>query len=285
MASDAASASASAPAPAPAPSPYELPASERYAHRVFLDAVLPLVKVIKDDVPALDKGFAGLSGTVQVSVRMLDGSVTATHFVVEDGAVHVVRGVAPSRPGVELAFGSVQKFNAFFRGSMTALPRIRGVRSPRLLVAFFRVLLKLSALLGASDPPKDEGTKKLAVKCFYYLLSSGISQLNKAGHPEVTKWARTSPDRVYAWSVDGYPDVAAYIRVKAGKTKASRGAYQRAKPFFTMRFDNLDSALGILLEKDDLLESTAKEKLIMEGAPEFGAQIGAFMMLVGSLAK
>jgi hypothetical protein len=34
-----------------------------------------------------------------------------------------------------------------------------------------------------------------------------------------------------------------------------------------------------------MLRSTAEEKLIMEGAPEFGAQIGGFMMLVGEYAK
>jgi hypothetical protein len=34
-----------------------------------------------------------------------------------------------------------------------------------------------------------------------------------------------------------------------------------------------------------MLASAAAKKLIMEGAPEFGAQIGSFMMLVGSYAK
>ena len=52
-----------------------------------------------------------------------------------------------------------------------------------------------------------------------------------------------------------------------------------------MRFDSLPSALGILLSTDDMLESTKKGKLIMDGAPEFGAQIGDFMMQVGDYAK
>ena len=85
--------------------------------------------------------------------------------------------------------------------------------------------------------------------------------------------------------MDNEPTVSAYIRVKAGKTKAGRGVYKRAMPFFTMRFDSLDSALGILLSTDDMMESTRQSKLIMEGAPEFGAQIGEFMMLVGAMAK
>jgi len=56
-------------------------------------------------------------------------------------------------------------------------------------------------------------------------------------------------------------------------------------PFFTMRFDSLDSALGILMSIDDMLASVRSGKLIMDGAPEFGAQIGEYMMLVGALAK
>jgi len=125
----------------------------------------------------------------------------------------------------------------------------------------------------------------LLVKCFFYLLSSGISQLNKQGHEGVHNWALKSPDRVYAWAVNGYPELSAYIRVKAGKTRAGRGEYKRALPFFTLRFNNLDSALGILMSLDDMLEATKAGRLIMDGAPEFGAQIGEYMLIVGDYAK
>ena len=56
-------------------------------------------------------------------------------------------------------------------------------------------------------------------------------------------------------------------------------------PFFTMRFDNFDSALGILMQTADMLESVKEGKLIMDGAPEFGAQLGDFMMQVGAYAQ
>ena len=56
-------------------------------------------------------------------------------------------------------------------------------------------------------------------------------------------------------------------------------------PFFTLRFDSFKSALGTLLGTDDMLESTKSGKLIMDGAPEFGAQIGDFMMQVGAYAQ
>ena len=143
----------------------------------------------------------------------------------------------------------------------------------------------MANLLGMTTIPEDEATKRLLVKCYFYLLSTGISTLNKMGHEKVHDWALKSPDRVYAWAVEGEPSVSAYLRVKAGKTKAGKGEYKRAMPFFTMKFDCLDSALGILMSIDDMLESTRQGKLIMEGAPEFGAQIGEYMMLVGGLAK
>ena len=151
--------------------------------------------------------------------------------------------------------------------------------------AFLMTLLKMSSLLSATEPPKDEETKELMVKCFFYLLSSGISQLNKMGHADIHDWASKSPDRVYAWAVNGYPQISAYLRVKAGKSRAGRGEYKRAMPFFTLRFDSLDSALGILLGTDDMLEAVKKGHLIMDGAPEFGGQIGAYMLEVGALAK
>ena len=49
-----------------------------------------------------------------------------------------------------------------------------------------------------------------------------------------------------------------------------------------MRFADLDSALSILLQTGDFLTLTAEKRLILEGAPEFGAKIGDFMQLVGS---
>ncbi|MFR5040378.1 MAG: hypothetical protein ACLTDA_11050 [[Eubacterium] siraeum] len=54
-------------------------------------------------------------------------------------------------------------------------------------------------------------------------------------------------------------------------------------PFFTLRFDNFDSALGILLGTDDMLEAVKTGHLIMDGAPRFGSQIGTYMLEVAAL--
>lgn len=58
--------------------------------------------------------------------------------------------------------------------------------------------------------------------------------------------------------------LAAYIRVKAGNSKASRGLYKRAMPFFCLAFRDVDSALGTLLQVDDLFEASCSGKTIME---------------------
>ncbi|MBR6531316.1 MAG: hypothetical protein IKT61_02320 [Clostridia bacterium] len=259
-------------------------------NKIFLNAALPLLKVIANDVPSLAKKFEKVHCIYQVSA--LDPSAPegkyATHFTVNEGEWKVCADKVASNAHIELEFKSMEQMNAFFKGKIgpSTLPKMKGVlKKPVEFAAFMMVLLKMSSLLTITQAPEDEDTQKLAVKCFFYLLSSGISQLNKHGHEGVHDWASKSPDRVYAWAVDGYPEVSAFLRVKAGKTRSGRGTYKRAMPFFTMRFDSLPSALGILLSTDDMLESTKRGKLIMDGAPEFGAQIGDFMMQVGDYAK
>ncbi|MCM1364768.1 MAG: hypothetical protein NC122_05455 [Faecalibacterium sp.] len=268
-----------------------------FTNKIFLNAALPLVKTIATDVPSLAKCFEHAHAVIQVSAlcdEVPEGKV-GMHFVVngdvekdgEKGTEWLVHTCLTKDPQIELEFKSVEALNGFFKGNITlgAIPKIHGIKKAGTLVSFVRVLLKMSSVLTAKEAPKDVKEQELMVKCFFYLLSSGISQLNKAGHEDVHNWALKSPDRVYAWAVDGNPQVSAYIRVKAGKTRAGRGEYKRAMPFFTMRFDSYESALGILLGTADMLESVRQGKLIMDGAPEFGGQIGTYMLTVAGYAQ
>jgi hypothetical protein len=284
-----------------------------YATRIFLNAALPLLKPIVEAKSGLAKSFKGKSGVVQVSALLgpheaeyeaLFGETApakaapakagpakagpakaGTHFLVEDGVLTVAKGLHAS-PNVELEFPSLEALNGFFSGKSKKLPKMKGAfASPGLFVATMKALLSMASALGAKSAPAEEGERDLLVKLYFYLLSSGISQLNKAGHPAVAKWAKTSPDRVYAWAVEGKPELSAYVRVKAGNTRAARGVYERSKPFFTMSFDSSASALGILLGTDDMIESTATSKICMLGAPEFGAMLGDLMQLVANFAK
>ena len=264
-----------------------------YTNKIFLCGALPLLKTIVADVPSLKKKFEKVHCIYQVSCLDPDApeGKWATHFMVngDEWLVHAnkVAYRVKNQKFVELQFKNVESMNAFFKGKIgpATLPKMIGLNNVYEFGVFMMALLKMSSLLTATKPPEKEEDKRLTVKCYFYLLSSGISTLNKMGHPEIHDWTSKSPDRVYAWKVDGEDSVSAYIRIKAGKSKAGRGEYKRALPFFTMRFNNLDSALGILMSIDDMLESVQKGKLIMDGAPEFGAQIGAYMMEIGAMAK
>ena len=264
-----------------------------FTNEIFLCGALPLLKTIVADVPSLQKKFEKVHCVYQVSCLDPDApeGKWATHFVVngDEWLVHAnkVAYKVKDQKFVELQFKNVESMNAFFKGKIgpATLPKMIGLTNAYEFGVFMMALLKMSSLLTATKPPEKEEDKRLTVKCYFYLLSSGISTLNKMGHEAIHDWTSKSPDRVYAWKVDGEDSVSAYIRIKAGKSKAGRGEYKRALPFFTMRFNNLDSALGILMSIDDMIESVQQGKLIMEGAPEFGAQIGGFMMEIGDMAK
>ena len=264
--------------------------TEFLTNKIFLCAALPLLKTIVADVPSLNKKFKHIHCIYQVSCLDPDAphGKYGTVFQVNGDEWVVKADKLCTNPMVELEFPSVEALNAFFKGQIgpKTLPKMKGVvKYVKYFVPFLMALLKMANLLGLKEPPEDEETKRLLVKCYFYLLSTGISQLNKHGEEEIHAWAMKSPDRVYAWAVNGEESVSAYIRVKAGKTKAGRGVYKRAMPFFTMRFDCLDSALGILMGTADMLEFTRQSKLIMDGGPEFGAVLGDFMMKVGAMAQ
>jgi hypothetical protein len=87
---------------------------------------------------------------------------------------------------------------------------------------------------------------------------------------------------VYQIVVDG-TDIAAYLRVKAGKSKAGRGKYTRRSPFVTMRFNGLDGAIAVLLRDAEFVEAVDKGYVSVEGAPEYAAQMNNFMMRIQAL--
>lgn len=258
---------------------------------VFLMAVVPVLKPIIAARPKLSQSFAERTAVVQISALTEHGSSIdgrpnrlATQLVIVDGEVGIKLGAHPA-PNLELEFSSLTRLNTFFTGGL-ALPRIRGLLGNfGLLIATIRALLAMASLLGTKEPPEDLATQRLLTQCLFYLLTTGISQLNRAGHPRIRKWANSQPDRVYQLQVTGSAELAAHIRVKAGRTRAARGCYERSKPFFAMAFDSPRSALGILLDVDDMIESTITSRIVMQGAPEYGAELGDLMQLIGDYTK
>lgn len=259
----------------------------RYTNKIFIAGALPLLKTIATDVPEMAKKFEGVNAVYQVSAMLNAQDKEAVHFIVENGQWSCKLGeyFGQEKIDAELQFSTIEKMNEFMKGKMSSLPKFKIGSFPKFL-KFMAVLLKMSSLLNIAEPPEeDEALCLLLCKLYFYLLSSGISQLNKMEHPEIHSWALKSPDRVYQWAIEGHPECTAYMRVKAGKTRAGRGEYKRSKPFFCMKFDTAAHALMILLGTGDMLQMTKDKQLIMEGAPEFGAMIGDYMMIVGDLAK
>jgi hypothetical protein len=163
-----------------------------YSNRVILNSVLPLFKVLVESKPELARGFAGKNAVVQFSAVNGEDK-TATHFVIKNGVWTVVLGTT-EKPEVEFEFKSISDFNNFFKGKSLKLPKIKGLRHLGIVIPTFKTLLTLSKVMGAKITPESEEEKDLLVKMFFYLLTSGISQLNKAGHPVISNWVAKSPD-------------------------------------------------------------------------------------------
>lgn len=262
---------------------------DKYALRIFFFSALPLLKVIAETDPAFSKKFAGKSFVFQVSVLSPEFGKTgklATHFVVENGAwtTHVCETHAS--PDIELEFSEVKKFILFFTGKGMPLPKMKGVlKNFGKFVSILLTLLRMAGLLQAKDAPAKPFDQELLVKLYFYLLSNGISQLNKVGHPDMRKFTEQSPDRAYAFAVTGYDDLQAWVRVRQGSSMAGRGQYMRSMPFLTMRFDTPMHALNILMSKADMMEYMKSGYLTIEGAPEFGAALGDLLLTVGYYAQ
>jgi len=258
---------------------------EYYSNMLFLRSVLPVLKTVVEGKKSLKKAWTGKSGICQIRCLTEEGH-DGTHFIINNGEWTVEKGLSEKKADVELVFTNRSHLNQFFKGKQLPFPVMKGVFAKGgIFLLFMKTLITMGGILASKAPPKEEEDQKVLVKCMFNLLSNGISTLNKLKHPEVHPWVKKSPDRVYAWRVDDHEDLSAYIRLKAGNSRAARGIYKRSMPFFTMRFDCVQSALGILLDTDDMLASTMKGKLIMEGGPEYGAQLGDKMLLIGSLIQ
>lgn len=254
-----------------------------YANKILLYAVLPVVKVIVENRENFAKSFAGKNGVVQFSA-LDDGVKSGMHFVIENGSFTVKLETA-EQPDLEFEFPNIAHFNSFFTGKTKKLPKIRGMRHAGLLIAVLKVLLYMPGLLLTSKPHEKQEDKELYTKLMFYIATSGISQLNHAGHPTVAAWTKYSPDRIIQMEVRDRPEFAAYLRVRLGKTKAARGKYARSKPFLTMLFDSVDSAMRIVMGVEDMISATEKGHVVLLGPPEIGVEVGGLMFLVAAYTK
>jgi len=243
-----------------------------------IKAVFPVLKVLLKDDPKTAAKFKDVNANVVFRAKHDSGFIGA-NLIFNDGEL-IVEPEPVENGDVIFTFGTVAKMNTFLKGGV-ALPSIKGFTNIKLLVNFVSTLLMLKLMM-PDVRPKDEHKKYLKVKLALYMVSTALSKLNKSGHSEMLAWTGRQPDRVYQLSVEG-TDIAVYLRVKAGKTKAGRGLYKRKRPFVHMKFSSIDGALKVLLKDVEFVEAVDKKYVAIEGSPEYAANINDFMMTIQSL--
>ncbi|HNR30115.1 MAG TPA: hypothetical protein PKI11_04445 [Candidatus Hydrogenedentes bacterium] len=256
---------------------------ELLAARIICRAVLPVIKVMIEDNPKLGRKFQGVTAKVQFVAEDPAGPVGA-YLQFTDGAFEVVQGLAED-PDLVFRFANVAKMIGMFAGKpvLPSLgPLLKGlVTKPGLLINVFGVLLGMKLLMPTAKPKTPE-MARLKVKMTLYMVSTALSQLNKGGDPDMIKWTEKQPERIYQWSVKD-TDIACYLKIKAGQTKAGRGEYTRRKPFVHMIFRDIDAALAVLSNSVDTVSAIGMGLVENDGSPEYGGKIGDFMLKIAGM--
>ena len=257
--------------------------------KLFFNAAFPVMQVVLDDDPAMNARFRNVKATVQICAR--DGSPSkeggelyACHLVFDNGKLTVVQAPA-EKPDITLSFSSLAKMNTMFRGG-AALPSIKGFSKPGLLIKIFSLLMSLMIMMPTSRP-KDPVKQRLKVKMSLYMITRALSTYNKLGNPEMAEWCSRQPDRIYQFIVDKYnskpgdePEIACYLRVKAGKSKSGHGVYIRRSPFVMFHFSSVKGALQVLLKDVAFVEGVEKGCVEVIGSPEYAMNLNDFMAVL-----
>jgi hypothetical protein len=247
--------------------------------RIFLRALFPVMKVPLHDDPKMTKKFTGVNARIQFVAKDSNGDIGA-YLNFTDGELEIVQGVH-EKPDIAFMFSSVSKMNAMLAGKLV-IPRIKGIYKLGLFIKVLALFLSLK-VLEPDAKPKDPLKRRLKVKMTVYMITTALSQYNKGGDPEMVKWTSKQPERIYQISVTGEDDIAGYFKVKAGKSKAGRGFYTKRRPFVHMKFNGIDGALPILLNEVNMVEAVRDGLLSLEGSPEYGRDIGNFMVRLQDL--
>ncbi|MDR1788692.1 MAG: hypothetical protein LBR16_09655 [Treponema sp.] len=250
--------------------------------RLFFKAAFPVMQVVLDDDPKTRAKFQGLRAVVQIGARDAGGLV-ACHLVFDGGHVTVTEGPADA-PDLTLTFSSVAKMNTMFRGG-AALPAIKGLRHLGLLVKVLGLLMSLMLMMPSSRP-KDPAKQRLKVKMSLYMITRALSSYNKLGNPDFAEWCRRQPDRIYQFLVDPDPalgetePVAAYLRVKAGRSKSGHGVYTRRTPFVLFHFSSVKAAMKVLLKDVGFVEGVERGYVEIVGSPEYAMYLNDYMAVL-----
>jgi hypothetical protein len=227
--------------------------------------------------------FRNVQATVQICAKE-GNELLACHLVFDRGKITINQGPA-EKPDITLSFNSVAKMNTMFRGG-AALPSIKGFSKLGLLLKVFSLLMSLMLMMPSSRP-KDPAKQKLKVKMSLYMITRALSTYNKLGNHEMAEWCRRQPDRIYQFIVDREnagenvaPEIACYLRVKAGKSKSGHGVYTRRSPFVLFHFSSVANAMKVLLKDVAFVEGVEKGCVEVLGSPEYAMGINNFMAVL-----
>ena len=258
--------------------------------KLFFNAAFPVMQVLIDDDPGLNKKFANIRATVRFGAKD-ELEPLFCRLVFDNGKVAVIQekaGGADSagepepadKPDLSLTFSSIAKMNALLKGGLS-LPSIKGRLS--LLPGILSLLMGLKIMTKDNAKLKGDGEKALKVKCSLYMVARALSQYNKLGDPDMQEFCRRQPDRIYQFRVEneGKPDyIACYLRIKAGKSKSGHGVYERRSPFVLFRFLSLDGALKVLGREVEFVEGVEKGYVETVGSPEYAMYLNDFMAIL-----
>ena len=244
---------------------------------LFYRAAFPVMKVLLHDDPSVRKAFDGVTATVLFEATSPDGEVLPCTIRIADGDLSVTEAPCTDAD-LTFRFSSTAHLNTLLRGGL-AMPRIGGWYRLGMVTKFMRLLLGLK-LMAPSARPTGPVKRYLKVKMSLYMITTALSVYNKLDTPEMTAWTAPQPDRIYQFVVEPYEEergIAAYLRVKAGRTKAGRGVYRRRSPFVHFRFSGVDGALAVLLKDLAFVESVEAGAVQVDGSPEYAQQLNDLM--------
>jgi hypothetical protein len=264
-----------------------LPRDELRA-RLFLRSLLPLLKVVLAVRPALSRHFAGVNAVVQFSAR---GSAEAAYLRFSASArgaprassacaLEVISG-EHSEPTLGLRFRDLAGMNDFFAGR-PSVPWIAGALRHPILCARVLELLASLRILAPDAVVRAAEDRALRVRLMLYLATHALSQLARAGDPEMTALAEASPDRVYQWTIADTGD-GAWLRMCRGRTKAGRGVYSGRRPFVRNTFPTTEAAYRVLTSSRSQMEGVTRGDVVPEGSPEYSRKISILMQHVDEL--
>ena len=252
--------------------------------KLFFNAAFPVMQVLIDDDPKLNKKFRDFSATVQFGA-LDDNEPLFCRLIFNSGKVTVVQGKTEGsdpaeKPDLALTFSSIAKMNALLKGGLS-LPSIKG--SLGLLPKVLSLLMGLKIMTKDNTKLKNTDEKALKVKCSLYMVSRALSKYNKLGATDMQEFCLRQPDRIYQFRVEheGIADyIACYLRIKAGNSKSGHGVYERRSPFVLFRFLSLDGALKILGKEVEFVEGVEKGYVETVGSPEYAMALNDFMAIL-----